>query len=89
MLPLVLFIASATILFSTVYWSKLAHMFFKPAAAFNRRITVADGSRENLPEIGDLSDPELQKMFPDIPEYLGANPQNMGLGMGRDKSRHY
>jgi len=89
MLPLVLFIASATILFSTVYWSKFAHMFFKPAAALNRRITVADGSRENLPEIGDLSDPEVQKMFPDIPEYLGTNPQNMGLGIGRDKSRHY
>ncbi len=89
MLPLALFIASATILFSTVYWSKFAHMFFKPAAALNRRITVADGSRENLPEIGDLSDPEIQKLYPDIPEYLGTNPPNMGLGIGRDKSRHY
>jgi hypothetical protein len=89
MLPLTFFVASATILFSTVYWSKLAHMFFKPAAAFNRRITVADGSRENLPEIGDLSDPELQKMYPDIPQYMGANPQNMGLGMRRDTSKHY
>ena len=64
-------------------------MFFKPAAALNRRITVADGSRENLPEIGDLSDPEIQKLYPDIPEYLGTNPPNMGLGIGRDKSRHY
>jgi len=86
---LVLFIASATVLFGSVYWSKLAHMFFKPAAAFNKRVTRADGSRENLPEIGDLADPELQKRFPDIPEYLGTNPGYMGLGIKREKPRHY
>jgi hypothetical protein len=30
----VLFILSSTTLFSTVLWSKFAHMFFKPAAAY-------------------------------------------------------
>jgi hypothetical protein len=28
------FIAASTTLFSTILWSKFAHMFFKPAAAF-------------------------------------------------------
>ena len=48
-----LFIFSSTILFGGVLWSKFAHMFFKPAAAFQKRITKADGSRENLPEPAD------------------------------------
>ncbi|MDA0306375.1 MAG: adenylyl-sulfate reductase [Proteobacteria bacterium] len=86
---LALFIFSATYLFGGVLWSKFAHMFFKPAAAFNKRIIKADGSRENLPEIGDLTDPELQKRFPDIPEYMGSNPPNMGAGIKREAPRHY
>ncbi|NQV48710.1 MAG: adenylyl-sulfate reductase [Rhodospirillaceae bacterium] len=86
---LALFIISATVLFGGVYWSKFAHMFFKPAAAFNKRIIKADGSRENLPEIGDLTDPELQKRFPDIPEYMGSTPPNMGPGIKREAPRHY
>jgi hypothetical protein len=48
-----LFILSSTILFGGVLWSKFAHMFFKPAAAFQKRITKADGSRENLPVPAD------------------------------------
>jgi len=86
---LALFIFSATYLFGGVLWSKFAHMFFKPAAAFNKRIIKADGSRENMPEIGDLTDPELQKRFPDIPEYMGSNPPNMGPGIKREAPRHY
>ena len=89
LVSLALFTISATVLFGGVYWSKFAHMFFKPAAAYNRRVTKADGSRENLPEIGDLSDPELQKRFPDIAEYLGKNPPNMGLGIKREQRNHY
>ena len=85
----VLFIAAATVLFGTVLWSKFAHMFFKPAAAFQKRVTKADGSMENLPEIPDLSDPEVQKRYPDIPEYLGINPPNMGLGIKREAPKHY
>lgn len=84
-----LFVISATVLFAGVMWSKFAHMFFKPAAAFNKRVIKADGSRENLPYIPDLTDPELQKRFPDIPEYMGTNPPNMGLGIKRDQPRHY
>jgi hypothetical protein len=45
----VLFIVSATVLFGGVPWSKFAHMFFKPAAAFEKRLSEADGSRNNLP----------------------------------------
>lgn len=84
-----LFIVASTILFGGVLWSKFAHMFFKPAAAYQKRITKADGSRENLPDIPDLTDPALQKKFPDIPEYLGKNPPNMGLGIKRESPRHY
>ncbi len=49
----VLFIAAALTLFGGVPWSKFAHMFFKPAAAFQKRISDADGSRSNLPEPAD------------------------------------
>lgn len=85
----VLFIASSTFLFSTVLWSKFAHMFFKPAAAFQKRVTKADGSRENLPADFDLTDPAVQAKFPDIPEYMGKNPSYMGLGIKRETPRHY
>ena len=89
MIFLVLFIASATVLFSTVFWSKFAHMFFKPAAAYQKRCIEADGSYENLPELGELSDPALQSRYPDIPEYMGTNPPNMGLGIKAEAPRHY
>jgi hypothetical protein len=85
----VLFIVSSTMLFSTVFWSKFAHMFFKPAAAFQKRTTKADGSYENLPEVGELSDPAVQAKFPDIPEYMGTNPPNMGQGIKREAPSHY
>jgi hypothetical protein len=84
-----LFILSSTTLFSTVLWSKFAHMFFKPAAAFQKRVTKADGSRENLPADYDLSDPAVHAKFPDIPEYMGKNPPYMGLGIKRENPRHY
>ena len=86
---LVLFIVSTTFLFGGVYWSKFAHMFFKPAAAFQKKVTKADGSMENLPGDYDLTDPEVQKRFPDIPEYMGKNPPNMGLGIKREAPNHY
>ncbi|MCK5576435.1 MAG: hypothetical protein KAI28_11510, partial [Sphingomonadales bacterium] len=84
-----LFIISATVLFAGVMWSKFAHMFFKPAAAFQKRTLKADGSNQNLPKLGDLTDPELQKRFPDIPEYMGKNPPNMGPGIKREAPNHY
>ncbi len=85
----VLFVLSSTILFSTVLWSKFAHMFFKPAAAFQKKVTRADGSRENLPLEYDLTDPAVQAKFPDIPEYMGKNPVYMGKGIRREPANHY
>ena len=52
---LLVFIISATVLFCGVIWSKFAHMFFKPAAAFQKRVAVADGSLDNLPERSQIS----------------------------------
>ena len=49
-----LFIGASTVLFGGVLWSKFAHMFYKPAAAYQKRVTKADGSRENLPEPADM-----------------------------------
>lgn len=84
-----LFLLSSTVLFSTVLWSKFAHMFFKPAAAYQKKITRADGSQENLPDLGELTDPALQARYPDIPEYMGTNPPYMGFGIKRERPNHY
>ena len=46
---LVLFILSNLVLFGGVYWSKFAHMFYKPGAAIQKHLAEADGSRQNLP----------------------------------------
>jgi hypothetical protein len=89
MLFFIIFIAAATTLFTTVLWSKFAHMFFKPAAAFQKKVIMADGSRENLPEVGELSDPAIQARYPDIPEYMGQKPEYMGLGIKRETPNHY
>jgi len=88
-LSFALFILASTVLFGGVYWSKFAHMFFKPAAAHQKKITKADGSRENLPPDYDLTDPEVQRKFPDIPMYMGKNPPNMGLCIKAEKPQHY
>ncbi len=50
---LILFIVSSIVLFGGVYWSKFAHMFFKPAAAYQKRVLKAQESRENLPAPAD------------------------------------
>lgn len=39
-----IYIFLTTLLFVSVPWSKFAHMFYKPAAAFQRRVEEADGS---------------------------------------------
>lgn len=80
-LAFVLFIASSTFLFSTVLWSKFAHMFFKPAAAFQKRVTKADGSREKLPKITDKTRDSLVE--------LKESPVDMGLGIKREAPHHY
>ncbi len=85
----VLFIFSSTTLFGSVLFSKFAHMFFKPAAAFQKRVAHADGSNLNLPGDFDLSSPEVQARFPDIPQYMGNNPEYMGDGIRRESPNHY
>ena len=50
---LVLFIVANLILFGGVYWSKFAHMFYKPGAAIQKNLAEADGSRDNLPPPAD------------------------------------
>ena len=52
-----LYIIATTVLFGSVPWSKFAHMFFKPAAAFEKRASYANGSRSNLP--GPADKPEV------------------------------
>jgi len=84
-----LYVIAATVLFGGVPWSKFAHMFFKPSAAFQKRVTKADGSLENLPVIPDLTDPAVHEKYPDIPKYLGQNPPDMGLGIKRETPNHY
>jgi uncharacterized membrane protein (DUF485 family) len=46
---LALYIVASTVLFGSVTWSKFAHMFYKPAAAFQKRVEEANGLRQNLP----------------------------------------
>ena len=48
-----LYIVATAVLFGSVPWSKLAHMFFKPAAAFEKRVSEANGSRSKLPPPAD------------------------------------
>jgi hypothetical protein len=46
---LALYLLATTVLFGSIPWSKFSHMFFKPAAAFQKRLEQANGSRGNLP----------------------------------------
>ena len=48
-----LYVIFTTVLFGSVPWSKFAHMFFKPAAAFEKRLSAANGTRSNLPPPAD------------------------------------
>ena len=81
-----LYLLATAVLFGSVYWSKFAHMFFKPAAAFEKRVTRADGSAEHLPT-QTRDDPEMQKRH--SMELLRDAPMDMGLGIKREAPRHY
>ena len=67
---LVLYIVSNLVLFGGVYWSKFAHMFYKPGASIQKNLAEADGSRDNLPPPADA-------------------PEQYGLGIDREKAKHY
>ena len=81
-----LYILATTVLFGSVPWSKFAHMFFKPAAALEKRLSKANGSVENLPT-QTRDDPEQQKRH--SMELLRDAPMDMGLGIKREAPRHY
>ena len=81
-----LYILATTVLFASVPWSKFAHMFFKPAAAFEKRLSHADGTAENLPT-QTRDDPEQQRRH--SMELLRNAPMDMGLGIKREAPRHY
>ena len=67
---LILYIVSNLVLFGGVYWSKFAHMFYKPGAAIQKNLAEADGSRDNLPPPADA-------------------PEQFGLGIKRERPKHY
>ncbi len=48
-----LYILATSVLFGGIPWSKFAHMFFKPAAAFEKRMSEANGWRNNMPPPAD------------------------------------
>ena len=50
---LALYLLATTVLFGSIPWSKFSHMFFKPAAAFQKRVEQANGTRRNLPAPAD------------------------------------
>jgi hypothetical protein len=50
---LALYLLSTTVLFGSIPWSKFSHMFFKPAAALQKRVAEANGTRSNLPAPAD------------------------------------
>jgi hypothetical protein len=81
-----LYILATTVLFGSVPWSKFAHMFFKPAAAFEKRVSEANGSNQNLPTLS-RDDPEQQARH--SMELLRNAPMDMGLGIKREAPRHY
>jgi hypothetical protein len=81
-----LYILATTVLFAGVPWSKFAHMFFKPAAAFEKRVSVANGTVQNLPTLS-RDDPEQRERH--SMELLKDAPMDMGLGIKREAPRHY
>jgi hypothetical protein len=81
-----LYILATVVLFGGVPWSKFAHMFFKPAAAFEKRLSEANGTVQNLPTLS-REDPEQQQRH--SMELLRDAPMDMGLGIKREAPRHY
>jgi len=82
-----LYLISTLVLFGGIPWSKFAHMFFKPAAAFQKKVSVANGHMDNLPMPADRTssaDSDRHSM-----ELLKDAPLDMGLGIKRERPQHY
>lgn len=62
-----LYILATTVLFAGVPWSKFSHMFFKPAAAFEKRVSTANETRGNLPAPADK--PETFGIARELPRH--------------------
>jgi hypothetical protein len=61
---LALYLIATTVLFGSIPWSKFSHMFFKPAAALEKRVSEANGTRSNLPAPADAP-----QTFGSVPKY--------------------
>jgi hypothetical protein len=83
---LALYLIATTVLFAGIPWSKFSHMFFKPAAALEKRMSKANGTAKNLPTLS-RDEPEQQKRH--SMELLQNAPMRMGLGIKREAPRHY
>ena len=84
---LAFYLIGTSVLFGSVPWSKFSHMFFKPAAAFEKELSVANGSRNNLPKPADRSNPAVRDRH--SMDLLKDAPLNMGLGIKRESPNHY
>jgi hypothetical protein len=84
---LIMYIFATTVLFGSVPWSKFSHMFFKPAAALEKKMSEASGSRNNLPEPVDRTNPAVRDSH--SMALLKDAPLSMGLGIKREKPSHY
>ena len=82
-----LYLIATTVLFAGVPWSKFSHMFFKPAAAYQKKIAVANGSMNNLPKPADRTNPEDRDRH--SMDLLKDAPLDMGLGIKREQPHHY
>jgi len=82
-----IYLIATTVLFGSVPWSKFSHMFFKPAAAFEKRVAKANGHRNNLPAPADRTNPEDRDRY--SMGLLKDAPLNMGLGIKREPPSHY
>jgi hypothetical protein len=81
-----LYLIDTTVLFASIPWSKFSHMFFKPAAALEKRVSKANGSAQNLPT---LTRDDLEQQKRHSMELLRNAPMQMGLGIKREAPRHY
>lgn len=63
---LALYLIATTVLFGSVPWSKFSHMFFKPAAALEKRVAEANGTRSNLPAPADA-----REIYGSVPRHSG------------------
>jgi hypothetical protein len=82
-----LYLIATTVLFGSVPWSKFSHMFFKPAAAFQKHVAEANGTRSNLPRPADRSNPADRDRH--SMELLKDAPMDMGLGIKREAPHHH